>query len=48
VAAVLAEWLSEHHAELPEPGTVEDVERADAWARSRAGDRIDGAGSTGD
>jgi 1-deoxy-D-xylulose-5-phosphate reductoisomerase len=48
VAAVLGEWLSEHHAELAEPGTVEDVERADAWARSRARDRIDGAGSTGD
>jgi 1-deoxy-D-xylulose-5-phosphate reductoisomerase len=48
VAAVLGEWLSEQHAELAEPGTVEDVERADAWARSRARDRIDGAGSTGD
>jgi 1-deoxy-D-xylulose-5-phosphate reductoisomerase len=48
VDAVLGEWLSEHHAEFAEPGTVEDVERADAWARSRAKDRIGAAGSAGD
>ncbi len=48
VDAVLGEWLSEHHAEFAEPGTVEDVERADAWARSRAEDRIGAAGSAGD
>ncbi|MDT4997476.1 MAG: 1-deoxy-D-xylulose-5-phosphate reductoisomerase [Pseudonocardiales bacterium] len=48
VDAVLGEWLSEHHAEFAEPGTVEDVERADAWARSRARDRIGAAGSAGD
>jgi 1-deoxy-D-xylulose-5-phosphate reductoisomerase len=36
VADVVAEWLSEHHASAPAPGTVEDVEAADRWARERA------------
>jgi 1-deoxy-D-xylulose-5-phosphate reductoisomerase len=36
VAAVLDEWLSNHHDQAGEPGTVEDVEQADAWARDRA------------
>jgi 1-deoxy-D-xylulose-5-phosphate reductoisomerase len=36
VARVLDEWLSAQH-DLPlQPGTVVDVERADAWARERA------------
>jgi 1-deoxy-D-xylulose-5-phosphate reductoisomerase len=38
IGAVLAEWLSEHHAELANPGTVEDVEKAEQWARGRARD----------
>ena len=36
VADVLGEWLSEHHAAAANPGTVEDVEAAEAWARERA------------
>jgi 1-deoxy-D-xylulose-5-phosphate reductoisomerase len=36
VGAVLGEWLSEHHARVGNPGTVEDVEQADGWARERA------------
>jgi 1-deoxy-D-xylulose-5-phosphate reductoisomerase len=36
VADVVGEWLSEHHAGTGNPGTVEDVEQADAWARARA------------
>ena len=42
LALVVGEWLTTHqdwsgHAELPaNPGTVEDVERIDAWARERA------------
>jgi 1-deoxy-D-xylulose-5-phosphate reductoisomerase len=36
VADVLDEWLRKHHPSLGNPGTVEDVERADTWARSRA------------
>jgi 1-deoxy-D-xylulose-5-phosphate reductoisomerase len=36
VADVVAEWLSDHHASAPSPGTVEDVEAADRWARQRA------------
>jgi 1-deoxy-D-xylulose-5-phosphate reductoisomerase len=35
LADVLDEWLSGRSAEAGEPGTVEDVERADRWARSR-------------
>ncbi|MGH8862335.1 MAG: 1-deoxy-D-xylulose-5-phosphate reductoisomerase [Jatrophihabitantaceae bacterium] len=38
VADVVDEWLSEHHAAAGNPGTVEDVEQADAWARARAGE----------
>jgi 1-deoxy-D-xylulose-5-phosphate reductoisomerase len=33
VAEVLDEWLRNHHATAGIPGTVEDVERAEAWAR---------------
>jgi 1-deoxy-D-xylulose-5-phosphate reductoisomerase len=36
VADVLDEWLSKHHDPAGNPGTVEDVEQADAWARARA------------
>jgi 1-deoxy-D-xylulose-5-phosphate reductoisomerase len=36
VADVVAEWLGERHASAPSPGTVEDVEAADRWARVRA------------
>jgi 1-deoxy-D-xylulose-5-phosphate reductoisomerase len=36
VADVLDEWLRNHHPSVGNPGTVEDVEKADAWARSRA------------
>ena len=38
VALVLDEWLSEHHPIVGNPGTVEDVEQADGWARNRARD----------
>ena len=33
---VVGEWLSDHHEMEPNPGTVEAVERIDAWARARA------------
>jgi 1-deoxy-D-xylulose-5-phosphate reductoisomerase len=33
---VVREWLSEHHEATGNPGTVEDVERAETWARERA------------
>jgi 1-deoxy-D-xylulose-5-phosphate reductoisomerase len=36
VADVVGEWLSEHQGSGGNPGTVEDVEQADAWARARA------------
>ncbi len=36
VGQVLAEWLSERHERTGNPGTVEDVEQAEAWARARA------------
>ena len=39
VGVVLTEWLSEHQRSTGtsgNPGTVEDVEQADAWARARA------------
>jgi 1-deoxy-D-xylulose-5-phosphate reductoisomerase len=35
LADVLGEWLSDRHAAAGEPSTVEDVERAERWARSR-------------
>jgi 1-deoxy-D-xylulose-5-phosphate reductoisomerase len=38
VADVVDEWLSAHHESAGEPGTVEDVERAQEWARARAAD----------
>jgi len=37
IGTVLAAWLSERHAAVGNPGTVEDVEQAEAWARDRAG-----------
>jgi 1-deoxy-D-xylulose-5-phosphate reductoisomerase len=36
VGAVLGEWLSERHQDAGNPGTVEDVEQAEDWARGRA------------
>ena len=36
IADVLDEWLSVRHREAGDPGTVEDVELAESWARSRA------------
>jgi 1-deoxy-D-xylulose-5-phosphate reductoisomerase len=33
VADVMDEWLRDQHLVLGEPGTVDDVERADSWAR---------------
>jgi 1-deoxy-D-xylulose-5-phosphate reductoisomerase len=36
VADVLDEWLSTQHAAAANPGTVEDIERAQGWARERA------------
>jgi 1-deoxy-D-xylulose-5-phosphate reductoisomerase len=36
IADVLDEWLSNRHSTTANPGTVEDVERAEAWARERA------------
>lgn len=36
VRTVLDEWLSERHGIVGNPGTVEIVEQADAWARERA------------
>ncbi|MDT4978009.1 MAG: 1-deoxy-D-xylulose-5-phosphate reductoisomerase [Pseudonocardiales bacterium] len=36
VAEVVDEWLSAQHAAAANPGTVEDVEHAEAWARAQA------------
>jgi 1-deoxy-D-xylulose-5-phosphate reductoisomerase len=36
VGAVLEEWLKDRHGIAGNPGTVEDVEQAEAWARQRA------------
>jgi 1-deoxy-D-xylulose-5-phosphate reductoisomerase len=36
VADVLDEWLNERHATAGNPGTVEDVEQVEEWARARA------------
>jgi 1-deoxy-D-xylulose-5-phosphate reductoisomerase len=33
---VVNEWLSEQHAAVGNPRTVEDVEQAQGWARQRA------------
>jgi 1-deoxy-D-xylulose 5-phosphate reductoisomerase len=35
VADVLGEWLRNRHSAAGNPGTVEDVEHAEAWARDR-------------
>jgi 1-deoxy-D-xylulose-5-phosphate reductoisomerase len=40
VADVLHEWLDDRHTAHGTPGTVEDVERAEAWARGRARDIV--------
>jgi 1-deoxy-D-xylulose-5-phosphate reductoisomerase len=39
VAEVLAEWLRSERPAAGNPGTVEDVEYADTWARTRARER---------
>lgn len=39
---VVGEWLSTQHESLTNPGTVEDVERIDAWARRRASELTSG------
>ena len=36
VADVVDEWLRTQHASVGNPGTVEDVEEAEIWARARA------------
>lgn len=36
IAAVLDVWLSDHQPIVGDPGTVEDVERAESWARGLA------------
>jgi 1-deoxy-D-xylulose-5-phosphate reductoisomerase len=36
IADVLREWLRDRHGSAGTPGTVEDVERAEQWARGRA------------
>jgi 1-deoxy-D-xylulose-5-phosphate reductoisomerase len=36
VRDVLMDWLSNHHAAAGNPGTVEDVEYVQDWARARA------------
>jgi 1-deoxy-D-xylulose-5-phosphate reductoisomerase len=36
VADVLGEWLSDRHRSTGNPGTVDDVENAEQWARRRA------------
>jgi len=36
VAEVVDEWLSSQHGAAGNPGTVEDVEHAQTWARDRA------------
>jgi 1-deoxy-D-xylulose-5-phosphate reductoisomerase len=36
IGDVLREWLDEWHVNAGTPGTVEDVERAEGWARGRA------------
>ncbi|HSY14677.1 MAG TPA: 1-deoxy-D-xylulose-5-phosphate reductoisomerase [Jatrophihabitantaceae bacterium] len=41
IGAVLADWLKTEHSSAGVPGTVEEIEAADAWARARAGDLLD-------
>jgi 1-deoxy-D-xylulose-5-phosphate reductoisomerase len=36
ITRVLGEWLDTQHARVGNPGTVEDVEHAEGWARGRA------------
>jgi 1-deoxy-D-xylulose-5-phosphate reductoisomerase len=47
IAAVVDEWLSKHHAAAGNPGTVEDVEQAEAWARRRAADHAGATAGSG-
>ena len=35
IGVVLDAWLSEEHAQRGQPGTVEDIEAAQSWARTR-------------
>ncbi|HET6878082.1 MAG TPA: 1-deoxy-D-xylulose-5-phosphate reductoisomerase [Jatrophihabitans sp.] len=42
IGDVLDEWLNEHHQAAGNPGTVEDVETAETWARQRAREIIAG------
>jgi 1-deoxy-D-xylulose-5-phosphate reductoisomerase len=44
VADVLDDWLSNRHAAVGNPGTVEDVEQAEGWARGRARELATGTG----
>jgi 1-deoxy-D-xylulose-5-phosphate reductoisomerase len=39
VADVLDEWLRTCHLDLPRPGTVDDIERAQDWARQQVAAR---------
>ena len=36
VRDTVEEWLRERHADAGEPGTVEEIEEADRWARACA------------
>jgi 1-deoxy-D-xylulose-5-phosphate reductoisomerase len=40
IGEVLHVWLDDRHADAGNPGSVDDVERAEAWARRRARDII--------
>jgi 1-deoxy-D-xylulose-5-phosphate reductoisomerase len=42
LGAVLGEWLSDRHPRAGNPGTVEDVEQAERWARDRARELVAG------
>jgi 1-deoxy-D-xylulose-5-phosphate reductoisomerase len=44
VGEVLDEWLRDKHAGVGNPGTVEDVEQAEGWARQRARTLVTAAG----
>jgi 1-deoxy-D-xylulose-5-phosphate reductoisomerase len=44
LADVLSEWLSERHPSAGNPGTVEDVEHAEEWARGLARELATGSG----
>ncbi len=42
IGDVLHQWLNDEHGSVGTPGTVEDVERAEEWARGRAREIIAG------